>query len=110
MRPIRATLVAASCLAALLHPLQAHSATDDAALDLVPAASDTPKKANERALRLFVEVAAGRLSQRYGLAAEDARRASLDLNWEYRPSPQWRAVISDRLDDVRWRQRSSGAR
>ena len=100
MRQIRATVVAASCLAALFLPLQAHSATDDAALDLVPAASDTPKKANERALRLFVEVAAGRLSQRYGSATEDARRASIDLNWEYRPSPQWRAVLSDRLDDV----------
>lgn len=100
MRPIRATLVAASCLAALLYPLQALSATDDAALDLTPAVTDTPKKGTERALRLFVEVAAGRLSQRYGLAAEDARRASLDLNWEYRPSPQWRTVISDRLDDV----------
>ncbi|MBI3366892.1 MAG: hypothetical protein HY021_00060, partial [Burkholderiales bacterium] len=50
--------------------------------------------------RAFIEVAAGRIGQRYGLPSQDARRASLDLSLSARPAPGWRAVLSDRLDDI----------
>ena len=95
----RASLLALCCGLAMLAP-PAWAADDAAALDLQPAAEPTPSKTDSRSLRLFGEVAAGRLSQRYGLATEDTRRASIDLNWQFKPSPQWRAVISDRLDDI----------
>lgn len=99
MPPRRASLLALCCGLAMLVP-PAWAADDAAALDLQPAAEPTPSKADSRSFRLFGEVAAGRLNQRYGLATEDTRRASIDLNWQFRPSPQWRAVISDRLDDI----------
>lgn len=73
-------------------------ASDDAALDLKPA--DTPSATGGGGLKLFAELAAGRLSQRYGLGHEDARRASLDLLWTFKPAPQWRGVLSNRLDDI----------
>jgi hypothetical protein len=101
MRQPRAGLLAACCLAALMQPLAAASATsDDDALSLQASPSMPAPKASPSRLRAFGELAAGRLSQRYGLPAEDARRASLDLTWEYRFNQQWRTVISDRLDDV----------
>jgi hypothetical protein len=90
---------ATCCLAALL-TTPALAADDDAALGLVPDLADKPKAAASRSLRLFGEFAVGRLSQRYDLPAEDTRRASIDLNWSFKPSAQWRGVISDRLDDV----------
>ena len=101
MRSFRASLGTVVC-AALLLPASAvtWAANDDAALDLVPSSDAAPRKSTDRSFRLFAEVVAGRLSQRYGLPDEDARRASLDFNWEFKPSAQWRGVLSNRLDDV----------
>jgi hypothetical protein len=102
MRSFRPSLRSAA-FAVLLLPASAltWAANDDAAaLDLVPSTEAAPRKANERSFRLFAELVAGRLSQRYGLPSEDARRASLDFTWDFRPAAQWRGVVSNRLDDV----------
>lgn len=72
---------------------------DDSALDLKPQSDEAPAQAASP-LKAFVEVTAGRLSQRYGLGSEDARRASFDLVWEFKPAAQWRGVLSNRLDDI----------
>lgn len=48
--------------------------------------------------RLFVELAAGRADQRYGLGSADLSRLSLDGSASWRLSPAWRATLSDRLD------------
>lgn len=75
-------------------------AADDAALDLVPDAAPAAKPSTRSPLKLFGEFALGRLSQRYGAGTETARRASLDLTLDLKPAPGWRAVLSDRLDDI----------
>ncbi len=101
MRQIRAGLVAGSCVPPCY--VAGGSRCGNRRCRARPHARDrgaAQEARSERALRLFGEVAAGRLSQRYGLGTEDTRRASLDLNWDVQPSPQWRAVLSDRLDDV----------
>lgn len=102
MRPIRASLALAACLALGManSPVARAATTDDAALDLVPNAETARPKSTARSWRVFTEMAAGRLSQRYGLPAEDARRVSLDVNWEFKPGAQWRGAVSNRLDDV----------
>jgi hypothetical protein len=102
MPSIRPSLRALACLALTLPaPALTWAAGDEAAaLDLVPNAEAAPRKAADRSIRLFGEFAAGRLSQRYGLASEDARRASLDFTWDFKPAAQWRGVVSNRLDDV----------
>lgn len=89
----------AGAVAAALLPLAAW-ASDEAALDLVPTVEPAAQPAQARSLRVFGELAAGRLDQRYGLPSEDARRASLDLTWSFKPAPQWRGVLSNRLDDI----------
>ena len=80
-------------------------ASDDAALDLQPKETAGAPSPGERPLRIFGELAVGRLEQRHGLPSEDSRRASLDLTWNARLAPQWRAVLSNRdfvtPDDVR---------
>lgn len=99
MRTFRAGAFAALC-SSLLGAAGPATASDDAALDLKPE-SELPAKAESRpSLRAFGELAVGRLTQRYGLGAEDARRASLDLVWDVKLGSQWRAVLSDRLDDI----------
>lgn len=100
MGSIRACLGGALCAALLMPVPPALAASDDAALDLVPSGDATPAQATDRSVRLFGELVAGRLSQRYGLPSEDARRASLDFTWTFKPAPQWRGVLSNRLDDV----------
>lgn len=59
----------------------------------VPAPAAAPK-----ALRAFVEGAAGRVDSRGG-GHRDLRRAALDLRYEQNWAP-WRVALSDRLDDV----------
>lgn len=100
MRKIRWTQCALCCLAVLAQPALAAAPTEDAALDLQPTAAVSPNKAAERSFRMFAELAAGQMKQRYGLGTEDVWRSSLDFNWEFKPGARWRAVISDRLDDV----------
>jgi hypothetical protein len=91
---------AATLCSTLLFAVAPAAASDDAALDLKPA-SEIPTRAAQRpSFRAFGEVAVGRLGQRYGLGTEETRRASLDLTWDVKLGPQWRAVLSDRLDDI----------
>jgi hypothetical protein len=87
-------------LACALSSGMARAADDDAAaLDLVPAEQPAPAAAGTRPLRLFGELAVGRLQQRDGLPSKDARRASLDLTGSFKAGG-WRGVFSDRLDDM----------
>jgi hypothetical protein len=48
--------------------------------------------------RLFVEGAAGHSALGYGLSAEDFRRLSLDFVFDKKLAPQWRVVLSNRID------------
>lgn len=98
------TTKAAACVllfgVALLRAAYAQS-SDDAALDLKPAEAEPVVRTEApKSLRIMGEAAAGRLSQRHGLPTEDARRASLDVYWEFRPAARWKGVLSNRLDDM----------
>lgn len=99
MRKTRAG--AAAFVAAMLGAGHAGAvASDDAALSLQPQAGASNAPSGPRSLRAFGELAVGRLGQRYGQPTEDSRRASLDLTWDAKLAPQWRAVLSNRLDDI----------
>jgi hypothetical protein len=103
MTPVRRPLRASSALLLLAGALScgmARGADDEAAaLDLKPTGQAASAETSARPLRLFGEMAAGRLQQRYGLPSEDARRASLDLTWTFKQAG-WRGVFSNRLDDM----------
>lgn len=99
MRTFRAGAAAALC-SAMYVVVAPVAASDDAALDLKPETEAPAQAAQRPALRVFGEMAVGRLTQRYGLGTEDTRRASLDLVWDAKLGSQWRAVLSDRLDDI----------
>ena len=88
----------AVCLAAALSPVVAADDSDALALEAAPEAGAKP--AADKALRLYIEGAAGRIAQCYGLPDLDVRRLSLDLNWSTRLSDRWRFAISNRLDDI----------
>ncbi|MDT7837686.1 hypothetical protein [Aquabacterium sp. OR-4] len=78
-------------------------AADEDALALeAPAADIAPTRSEVSAanLRLFGELAAGRLTRRGGLGNVDSRRVSIDYTQSFRPLPGWRAVLSNRLDDI----------
>lgn len=83
-------------LAAALSPAKAADDSDALALEAAPEVDTKPVAG--KALRLYIEGAAGLISQRYGLPDLDVRRLSLDLNWSARLSDRWRFAISDRLD------------
>lgn len=90
-----------ACSVALCVPgLALAASSDDAALDLKPAEPATASPASQRDFKAYVELAGGRLSQRYGLGSEDSRRASLDITWSFKPAAQWRLGFSNRLDDI----------
>jgi hypothetical protein len=94
------TLMLASAAMACLN--SAFAADDDAlALEAQPASS-APARSDARTadLRLYGEFAVGRLQRRSGLGDSDMRRASIDYSQTFRPAPGWRAVVSDRLDDM----------
>lgn len=76
------------------------AASDEDALALEPEAPAAAASTSRPPLRAFVELTAGRLGQRYGLGDEDVHRASLDFLWDAKLGSQWRAVVSDRLDDM----------
>ncbi len=68
------------------------------ALESAPPA-ETPAKTPPT--RIFFEAAAGRISQRYGLSDLDSHRLSLDVIHKANFGNGWRAVLSDRIDNVR---------
>lgn len=74
-------------------------ADDSDALSL-QSAPEPEQKAPDRPMRVFVELAAGRIGQRFGLGPADLRRASLDFSATAKPAAGWRLVLSDRLDDM----------
>lgn len=77
----------------------ASGATDDAALDLTPQQQPTSASSTSP-LRALVELAVGRMDRRFGEGSTDVRRASLDLTLDLKPGTGWRAVLSNRLDDI----------
>lgn len=98
-------------LAALLVAPVAQAADDDAlALEApetpaAPAAATTkpggpPAETSPKTLRLYVEGTVGRLWRRVGLSNADSRRVSIDYSQSFKLAPGWRAVLSDRFDDV----------
>lgn len=98
MKRIARRCALAAGLAGMLVPVSA--APDDTDALALEAAPEPAVKVPERALRLYVEGAFGRITQRYDLPDLDARRLSLDLNWSARMSDRWRVVVSNRLDDI----------
>lgn len=93
-----ATAALVSLVLACWGPMAA--AADVDALDLKPSAEPAPAAATRSPVRVFGELAVGRLSQRYGLGTETSRRASIDFNADLKPAAGWRLVLSDRLDDI----------
>lgn len=98
-------LVHLASLALLLAAGAGWAAEDDDALSLqAPAGEQASDKsavpAADRTMRLFVEGTAGRLMRRGGLSNTDSRRLSIDYSQTFKPAPGWRAVLSDRFDDV----------
>ena len=97
---IRSLHVLGVLLAAALACPQLALAADDndaLALESAPAA---PAAGKDKPLRVFVELALGRIDRRMGLPALDSRRASLDVVAGFSLAPGWRAVLSDRLDHI----------
>jgi hypothetical protein len=89
----------ACCFALALMSPQVHGADDLDALALEGAPpADIPEKSSPT--RVFVEAAAGRISQRYGLADIDSHRLSLDFTHKANFGGGWRAGLSDRLDNI----------
>lgn len=66
------------------------------ALSLESAPSAEPKATGDT--KIYIEGALGVASQRYTVNSQNIGRASLDFSYATRISPNWRAVISDRLD------------
>lgn len=104
MHAIRAgvAVMTVVCAASLGLPQWAFAADDDDALSLSSAPEPAPAKSSGAGtgLRVFAELAAGRLSRRFGQPSDDARRASLDVSWQAKVGTQWRVTLSDRLDDI----------
>ena len=69
------------------------------ALDLESAPVVAPKQ-SARDTKIFAEGAIGVVSQRYGLGSNSLSRFSIDISHTARLSAGWRAVISDRLDQI----------
>lgn len=96
MKRLQCRWILAACLATAFGPVWAADDSDALALEAAP--EPEAKPAADKALRLYVEGAVGRIAQRYELPDVDVRRLSLDLNWSTRLSDRWRFAISDRLD------------
>ena len=83
-------------VSAMLHAVAVRAAdgSDADALALTSA----PVESTQGATRFFIEGALGRADQRYQPGWRNIGRVSLDLSGSFRLAPEWRAVISDRLD------------
>ncbi len=73
--------------------------SEGAALLLADQAPATPERAKD--WQLAIETALSHTRQRYGLGDLPGQRLSLDLQVDTRLNAQWRAVLSDQLDQ-RW--------
>jgi hypothetical protein len=84
-------------------PVQAQPAADadDSALLLADQAPVAQAKARD--WQMAIEGAVGESSQRYGLGGLHTQRLSLDLQIDTKMGDNWRAVLSDQLDQ-RWQR------
>ena len=82
-------------------PISPALAADDADALALEAAPAAPAAGAAKPLRVFGEVAVGRIDQRGGQPALDSRRLSLDLVASATLAPGWRALLSNRLDHIR---------
>ncbi len=106
----QARWLAASWLALAIATPLAQAADEDALSLEAPETPATPAPSSKtgtpaadtssKTLRLYVEGTVGRLWRRGGLADADSRRVSIDYSQSFRLAPGWRAVLSDRFDDV----------
>ena len=85
------------------------AATDELDALKLEAEPVNAEKTAPRATRVLAEVAFGQAQQRYGLGSESLQRASLDVLYQARLAPGWRAVVSDRLDVVHPKAASDSA-
>lgn len=104
VRPLASRRLLAVCAVMALAQGVALAADDDDALSLqaptTPVADAAAPSAATRSMRLYVEGSAGRLMRRGGLSDTDSRRVSVDYSQSFKLAPGWRAVLSDRFDDV----------
>ena len=100
MAPVFQLLALACLLLLTVSSSTSWAATDE--LDALKLEAEPVKaeKAAARPVRAFVEAAVGRAEQRYGLGSESLQRVSVDVQYQARLAPGWRAVVSDRLDAV----------
>lgn len=77
---------------------------DESALMLADSALAVAEKSSD--LRAFVESEYAGATQRDGKASSYGRRLSLDVQYDHSFSPEWRAVIADRLD-ANWPKQGS---
>ena len=95
---IRSTLSCACLLALLLSSPVYSNDLDALNLEGKPPVENPSENAPTR---IFVEGAAGRISQRYGLSDLDTNRLSLDIKHQSKLAENWRVVFSNRLDHLR---------
>lgn len=94
-RPVLTSILKSFVMLTLVQSMAARADDNDAdALSLTSA----PVESTQGATKLFIEGAAGRADQRYQPGWRNIGRVSLDLSSSIRLAPDWRAVISDRLD------------
>jgi len=99
MYSFRRSFVSLAVVAALQQSVAVMAADAEAdALNLESAPVTAPK--GVKGTTIFVEGAIGNASQRYQLPNVDLRRATFDLNYAARLSPNWRGVFSDRVDNI----------
>ncbi|MFM2449882.1 MAG: hypothetical protein RIS44_2332 [Pseudomonadota bacterium] len=99
MTALKQIAIPCACVLALSLSLPARS-NDLDALDLEgKAPAEIPAKNSPT--RIFVEGAAGRISQRYGLSDLDSNRLSLDIKHQSKLGENWRVAFSNRLDHLR---------
>lgn len=95
-------LLAACLLATALSPTNVRAADppepDPLALESAPEAAAAPKAAADG--KLFVELAAGLQTRRYGMDRLDTQRVSVDFSRRFKPAAQWHAALSNRLDHL----------
>ncbi len=104
-RSLRQCLLAAALANALstlaAAPLAGSASPPQAESDALELEAPAPAGSEARALRLLIEAAVGRASQRYLPYARDSARISLDLSHSAAWGNGLRSVVSDRLDQMR---------
>ena len=79
------------------HSFGADAELDALNLEAAPPATEQTKPAQAR---VYGQVAAGVAENRYGQGRERPTRVSLDAHYATRLTPAWKALISDRIDQI----------